>query len=195
MQYQPRFRNRIQRSLGLSEFKVSKTRAALEQQIAAAEELDYHTLKHEASAAIGGAGWANRDYENQRKSGSKKFGRQTQRFVRSFAGFVGAYGGLVEVLKSASPGYGEVFYECLSVMFIVVLNKSSNDIKISAMLDEMRKSFPQLDDWVKIYPTQAIKVSVVEVYKNVIEFSRTASIYFNRFSSKKSHVCHSRSLY
>lgn len=64
------------------------------------------------------------------------------------------------------------------------MNKSGNDGKIASLLLELRKSFPQLDDWTNIYPSPSMKTLVTEVYKQVIEFAREASIYFTRFSSK-----------
>ncbi len=57
-----------------------------------------------------------------------------------------------------------------------MVNKSGNDSSIAALLDEMRKSFPQLDDWTNIYPTPSMKLVIAEVYH---------SIYFTKFSSKK----------
>jgi hypothetical protein len=52
------------------------------------------------------------------------------------------------------------------------------------LLQEMRKSFPRLDDWTLIYPTPSMKQAVAEVYKEVITFARDASVYFTRFRSK-----------
>jgi hypothetical protein len=66
-----------------------------------------------------------------------------------------------------------------------VVNKSGNDSSIATLLDEMRKSFPQLDDWTNIYPTPSMKLVVAEVYREVITFARDASVYFTKFSSKK----------
>jgi hypothetical protein len=68
----------------------------------------------------------------------------------------------------------------------VVVNKSGNDSGIADLLKELRKSFPQLDDWTLIYPTPSMKQAVAEVYKEVITFARDASIYFTRFRSKPS---------
>jgi len=67
-----------------------------------------------------------------------------------------------------------------------VVNKSGNDNSIASLLKEMRKSFPQLDEWTNIYPTKSMKELVAEVYKEVITFARDASIYFTRFSSTES---------
>ena len=70
------------------------------------------------------------------------------------------------------------------------MNKTGNDSKIAGLLLELRKSFPQLDDWVNIYPTASIKELVAEVYKQVITFARHTSEYFTHFSSKKPFILH-----
>ena len=64
------------------------------------------------------------------------------------------------------------------------MNKADNDSKITGLLYELRKSFPQLDDWVNIYPTPSIKLLVAEVYKQVIDFGKHTAQYFTHFSSK-----------
>jgi hypothetical protein len=64
------------------------------------------------------------------------------------------------------------------------VNKSQNDTKIAGLLNELRKSFPRLDDWTSIYPTLAMKTLVTEVYKQIIDFARHTSVYFTRFTSK-----------
>lgn len=66
----------------------------------------------------------------------------------------------------------------------MVVNKSGNDSGMADLLQEMRKSFPRLDDWTLIYPTPSMKQVVAEVYKEVITFARDASVYFTRFRSK-----------
>lgn len=64
------------------------------------------------------------------------------------------------------------------------MNKSQNDSKIASLLYDLRKSFPRLDDWTSIYPTPTMKTLVTEVYKQIIDFARHASVYFTRFTSK-----------
>lgn len=63
---------------------------------------------------------------------------------------------------------------------------------MSNFLDGLRKSFPQLDDWVNIYPSLSIRTLVAEVFKQVIDFARDASYYFTRFSSKESFISYLR---
>ena len=59
-------------------------------------------------------------------------------------------------------------------------------MKIIKFLAELQRHFPRLEDWIKIYPTPWIKLSAVEVYKGVIEFSRHTVEYFGRFWRKPS---------
>ena len=65
-----------------------------------------------------------------------------------------------------------------------MVNKLGNDSKIVDLVDELQKSFPRLDDWVGLYETPSMKVPVVEVYKHVIAFAKSAIEYFERSSSK-----------
>jgi hypothetical protein len=174
----PRFRSLAQRLTGLRTFK--KTKEALQQEVDSYIEPDYHTLRQEASAAIGGATWAHRDHENKHLRGYGKVGRKAQKFVTSFAKFLDAYSGVVEVVKKAGGPYGDVAYECLSIFFVIVVNKDNNDQRMAELLERMAKSFPHMDVYMEVYPTRPITTAVVEVYKHIIEFSRTVSRYFMR---------------
>lgn len=64
------------------------------------------------------------------------------------------------------------------------MNKSTNDTKISALLDDIRKSFPRLESWPEIYPTQTMKTLVATAFMQVTAFSRAAAEYFTRFWSE-----------
>jgi hypothetical protein len=66
----------------------------------------------------------------------------------------------------------------------VVVNKSNNDKKIMELLDDLRKSFPRLDSWPLIYPTDEMRDLVAAVYNQVTEFSMAVAEYFARFWSK-----------
>lgn len=64
------------------------------------------------------------------------------------------------------------------------MNKSNNDKKIMGLLDDLRKSFPRLDSWNQIYPTDEMRDLVAAVYNQVTEFSMAVAEYFSRFWSK-----------
>ena len=51
------------------------------------------------------------------------------------------------------------------------------------LLDEIRKSFPRLENWSQIYPTQTMRGLVATVYDQVTAFSRAAVEYFSHFWS------------
>jgi regulator of replication initiation timing len=51
-------------------------------------------------------------------------------------------------------------------------------------LEEVRKSFPRLENWTGIYPTKNMRTLVAKAYEQVMEFSRTATEYFSSFLSK-----------
>lgn len=64
------------------------------------------------------------------------------------------------------------------------MNKTNNDERISDLLDDMRKSFPKLENWKDIYPTEVMRTLVAAAYEQVIDFCRVASEYLTRFFSK-----------
>ena len=66
----------------------------------------------------------------------------------------------------------------------VVVNKASNDTKMANLLSDLSRSFPRLEEWVNMYPSPSLEHAVAEVYKEVISFSRKATEYFSRLSSK-----------
>ncbi|KAM3068429.1 hypothetical protein ACMFMG_009566 [Clarireedia jacksonii] len=49
------------------------------------------------------------------------------------------------------------------------------------LLDDLRKSFPRLDSWNQIYPTDEMRDLVAAVYNQVTEFSMAVAEYFARF--------------
>lgn len=63
----------------------------------------------------------NSFYNNERTQGPKQLRRKLQNFAKTFSDFLGAYGGIVELVKNAGQQYGELAYETLSI-FLVVRN-------------------------------------------------------------------------
>ncbi|MCJ1438053.1 hypothetical protein MMC27_007440 [Xylographa pallens] len=178
------FRQKMKRLLkSASDLQAAKTKEELEQQIKKYQQ-DDDSLEDRAIAAMNGATQSHSKYETNRKTGVKKVGRIAQLFVKRFADFMQCYSGVIEVLKGAGQMYGIVAYETLSIFLVVIINKGGNDSKIADLLGDLRKSFPQLSDWKKIYPTVSIKTLVAEVYKQVIDFARDASLYFTHFSTR-----------
>ncbi|EED20798.1 hypothetical protein TSTA_039920 [Talaromyces stipitatus ATCC 10500] len=155
----------------------------LEDQIAIYDP-NYYIARNKAFGALSEATGVQKSYQVKRRTGWRKVGHQAQTFVKKFADFMGVYSGIISLLKGAGGIYGEVAYETLSILFIVVVNKSANDSKIGDLLFELRRSFPKLDDWTSIYPTSNMKMLVTEVYKQVIEFARDASLYYTQFITR-----------
>lgn len=178
------FRKGIRQALrvGNKEVQVAATKDELKKQI---EEIQSgESLRTIALENLDNASKSRDEYQFQREHGSKRVGRWAQEFANGFAEFVGAYSGIIDIIKGAGGPYGEVGYQTLSILLIVVVNKSNNDMKIKDLLDELRKSFPRLENWSHMYPTQPMRVLVANVYDQVTEFSRTAAKYFARFWSK-----------
>ena len=168
------FREAFRRTTG--DHHLGKTKETVQQLV----DADYGTVKHQASALISGARWAREDYQLKRSRGGRKIAGSAQDIASRCGEFLGAYSGVVEVVKKAGSFYGEVAYETISVLFIIMLNKSGNDTRIAELLDELTRSFPRLDVWVNLYPTPAVKKAVIQVYKNVIDFSKETTQYFTR---------------
>jgi hypothetical protein len=115
-QFRTRLRGFLKSERGNVE--TATTKEDLEKQISTYQQ-DYSSLKIEALGALNGAARANTIYKQDRQTGAKKVGRGAQRFINSFADFLKAYSGIVEILRGAGQIYGEVAYETLSILLIV----------------------------------------------------------------------------
>jgi hypothetical protein len=178
------FKKRIQHALRISnkEFQVATTKDELNKQI---EEIQNGESLHAVALENLDEASKSRDaYQLDRKHGAKRVGRWGQEFANAFAEFVSAYSGILDIVKGAGGPYGEIGYQTLSILLIVVVNKNNNDTKIKDLLDELRKSFPRLENWSYMYPTQPMRVLVANVYEQVTEFSRAAVKYFTQFWSE-----------
>ncbi|KAK4159563.1 hypothetical protein QBC43DRAFT_326896 [Cladorrhinum sp. PSN259] len=123
-------------------------------------------------------------YRKDRGRGGKKAKRianQMQHGLSSFAQFVSAFDGILEKVASAGAPFGEVGYQTLSILLIIITTKTKNDDRIIKCLDDIRRALPRLDVWEDIYPTDEMRDLVSSAYLQVIEFSRKASEYFARF--------------
>lgn len=98
--------------------QMTTTKEKLEQQILSCEQ-DIITKRNLAYDAINGATDAHIKYQEDRVTGAKKVGRISQTFFVKFSEFLRAYSGIVEILKWAGQGYGEVAYGTLSIFLIV----------------------------------------------------------------------------
>ena len=151
-----------------------------------------------ADCSLQGAEGVHAAYTKDRAVGAKKVGRRAQNFIKAFADFLGAYSGIVELVKGAGQQYGQIAYETLSMLLTVclgmpvsqfvladkcqvVVNKCNNDTRIADFLSELRMSFPELGTLMEVYsPSSTIKERIVSVYTEVIIFARMATEYFGR---------------
>ncbi|TVY32027.1 hypothetical protein LSUB1_G008432 [Lachnellula subtilissima] len=175
------FKRKLRKALkiGSKEVQIASTKEELETQIEAVRNRLSPPLL--ALQNLDDADKAHDVYTEYRKKGPKRVGRWAQDFANGFSQFVGAYSGIVDIVRSAGGPYGEVAYQSLSILLIVVVNKSANDTKIKDLLDDIRKSFPRLENWPQIYPTRTMKALVATAYEQVTEFSRAAAYYFTNF--------------
>lgn len=98
--------------------QMTTLKEKLEQQILSCEK-DFNAQRNLAFDTINSATNVRIQYQQNRATGVKKFGRITQNFFAQFSEFLRAYSGIVETLKGAGQGYGEVAYGTLSIFLIV----------------------------------------------------------------------------
>lgn len=98
--------------------QMTTTKEKLEQQILSCEQ-DLNARRNLAFDTINSAADIHTKYQEDRATGVKKVGRISQTFFGKFSEFLRAYSGIVEILKGAGQGYGEVAYGTLSIFLIV----------------------------------------------------------------------------
>ncbi|KUJ17982.1 uncharacterized protein LY89DRAFT_717619 [Mollisia scopiformis] len=179
-----RFKNKLRKALRVEkrEVHIASTKEDLDKQIKETQDGFFPHLV--AQQNLDDATKSQDIYHADRTHGAKRVGRWAQEFANGFSQFVSAYSGIIDVVQNAAGPYGDVAYQTLSIFLIVVVNKSSNDIKIKDLLDDMRKSFPRLENWADIYPTTTMRKLVADAYEQVIEFSRAATEYFTHFLTR-----------
>ncbi|KAK3984334.1 hypothetical protein QBC44DRAFT_337174 [Cladorrhinum sp. PSN332] len=138
----------------------------------------------EALQEFDGVSTALDAYQNDRSAGGKRGKRiasRVQHGLNKFAEFVNAFDGVLQKVASAGSPFGEVGYQTLSILLLVITTKTKNDNRVTEYLDGIRKSLPRLEVWKDIYPTDPMRDLVADAYLQVIEFSRSASEYLARF--------------
>ncbi|KIY04113.1 uncharacterized protein Z520_00805 [Fonsecaea multimorphosa CBS 102226] len=134
--------------------------------------------KEEVERQIDDARTAYMSWLEGRQTGSRRYGTAFQVFITRFSNFLTAYSGIVEVVKNASAPYGNLAYGTLSLLLIVVVNKTGNDEKIAKALAELEYSFPRLNLLSDIYPEPQIERLVAEAYRDMVDFARKAVLYY-----------------
>ncbi|OQU97551.1 hypothetical protein CLAIMM_03470 [Cladophialophora immunda] len=134
--------------------------------------------KEEVEMQIEEARAAYMSWLEGRQTGSRRYGTAFQVFITRFSNFLTAYSGIVEVVKNASAPYGNLAYGTLSLLLIVVVNKTGNDEKIAKALADLEYSFPRLNLLSDIYPEPQIEKLVAEAYRDMVDFARKAVLYY-----------------
>ena len=63
-----------------------------------------------------------------------------------------------------------------------MVNKSQNDNQITQLLSDLQNVFPRMDTLLGVYPSSTLEHHVASLYREVIMFTRDATIYFMKFS-------------
>ena len=119
--FKKRFRQALK--IGNREAQIAATKEELKKQIEDVQSGDF--LQILALENLGSASKSHDIYRLGRKHGSKRVGRWAQEFANGFADFIGAYSGIVDIIKGAGGPYGEVAYQTLSILLIVSLSRDA----------------------------------------------------------------------
>jgi hypothetical protein len=92
------------------------TKRDLEDQL---EKMDLSQLRNHANSSLAGAKRVNSAYNQERTAGSRKRWKRLQQFFMTFADFMEAYSGVIDLVRSAGQQYGEAAYQSLSILLIV----------------------------------------------------------------------------
>lgn len=113
------FKKKLRNSLKIDkrDIRIASTKEELEQQIADVQEGVGSRLI--AQQALDETSKAQDSYEVARTHGRRRVGRWAQDFAHGFGQFVGAYSGIIDVIRTASGPYGEVAYQTLSIFLVV----------------------------------------------------------------------------
>ena len=118
------FRSRIVKAIGTGKnLRIEHSEKGLREQLA---EYDVGQLKGLVANNLGDAAQALSTYENQRKQGTGKYVHKFQNFIKTFADFIGAYSGIVSLVRAGGQLYGELAYETLSLLFAVCEHLGDN---------------------------------------------------------------------
>lgn len=81
--------------------------------------LDVHQLRGHANVEVQEAKRANSAYNLERTTGARKGGKRLQQFLKTFSDFLGAYSGIIDLVRNAGQQYGEAAYQTLSILLVV----------------------------------------------------------------------------
>ncbi|PQE06025.1 hypothetical protein CJF30_00004962 [Rutstroemia sp. NJR-2017a BBW] len=134
-----RHRRKVKRVLKRGHFKQAKeeyhiatTKEELNTQV---EEIrGGHNARGVALEGLDNAEKTHEAYLHNRQHGPKRVGRWGQEFASTFADFLSAYSGIIDIVKSAGAPYGEIAYQSLSIL-LVATQKAYADLDIAPWLD------------------------------------------------------------
>ncbi|KAI9711041.1 MAG: hypothetical protein M1820_002479 [Bogoriella megaspora] len=116
----------------------------------------------------------------RRTTGAKHVSTECQKFAKTFSDFLGCYSQVIDIAKEADIQFGGVAVQTLSLLLIVVANKQKKEDIIEDSLHKMQLNFPRLQGFRNIYPTPQMQQLIMQVYKDVLQFSEKAIEYYRR---------------
>lgn len=120
--------------------------------------------------------------KDRRRRGAHKLSANVQKFLVGFSGFINGYSGIVEIVKVADSQLGGLAWGTLSIFLSIAAHKQEREDEIDCAVLEFSRYFPRLGILKEIYLDERLKLHIVEMYTNIIDFARSASMYYQRRS-------------
>jgi hypothetical protein len=121
----------------------------------------------------------------RRGQGIYKLSANVQGFLYSFSLFVNNYAGIVEIIKAVDSQFGGLAWGTLSVFLSVAVLKQEREDEINRAILEFSRHCPRLKILKEIYPDEELQRHIAEMYTNIIQFARSATLFYQRGSIRR----------
>ncbi|KAK9794104.1 hypothetical protein SCARD494_05681 [Seiridium cardinale] len=120
---------------------------------------------------------AQSDLSRKRHVGWKKVTTGTQQFALTFGQFLGAYSGVVSIVKEIDSNYGGAATATLSLLYATVKMKADDEEAITATMQQITDQLPNVDIYQHIYADPQLGEMLANVYVQIMRFAREAIEY------------------
>ncbi|CAO2653297.1 Nn.00g027080.m01.CDS01 [Neocucurbitaria sp. VM-36] len=151
------------------------------------EDLDYQLdrLCRQVDTELENVRTSHVALKSQRARGVRKVSANAQGFLSDFSTFLTSYSGIVEIVKSADSQFGGLAWGTLSVFLSVAVLKQEREDEINRAILEFSRHCPRLRILKEIYPDEDLQRHIAEMYTSVIQFARSATLFYQRGSLRR----------
>ena len=139
-------------------------------------------LRKQVETELAHADASRRTLKDRRERGVHKLSVNIQGFLVDFSLFINGYSGIVEMVKAADNQFGGLAWGTLSVFLSIAARKQEREDEINRTIVEFSRHCPRLRILREIYPDEGLKRHIGEIYANIIDFARSATVYYQRRS-------------